>query len=467
MPLFLRLTSHFILNVSPLTSELRFTDFCTDISAGSPSNSFPFTLLAFPDVLRWLLHLLQRLFRFKNRCFFNFSMMYTMLIFYYIEQWPYFPLLSFPTLNQHLFPAQTYGTNLKGSDHTTRTGPMPSLTLYTSLRPTSLRKKPLWMSCWNPTFLNHINMLLPLHLTPFQNHRSSHTPHQHLRNANRKPKLLPKHLRNAVAFANIRDPAPRARCRRGPSKTNKNFVRWSLMKNLDFHGVWSRPRWANLKRTFDLCGTSSKTNLADYLRRENRKRTSHGIVLPFSIYNFVCRTTWGAIWLQKKWSKIIWPFGRGKTIWPWKSIWPWKWAGCCVKTALSAWKRLCQRENDFASVKRTLPAWKRLCQRENDFASVKRTLPAWKQLCQCENNFATMKTRLASVKTSFASVKATLPAWMQFLPARGQLYHCASQKDSFICKILSVLASLAGVLKYELVPSGLSERSLGTRHIHV
>jgi predicted ATP-grasp superfamily ATP-dependent carboligase len=71
------------------------------------------------------------------------------------------------------------------------------------------------------------------------------------------------------------------------------------------------------------------------------------------------------------------------------------------------------------------------------------------------------------VKTSFASVKATLPAWMQFLPAREQLYHCASQKDSFICKILSVLASLAGVLKYELVPSGLSERSLGTRHIHV
>ena len=217
MPLCLRLTSHFILNVSPLTSELRFTDFCTDISAGSPSNSFPFTLLAFPDVLRWLLHLLQRLFRFKNRCFFNFSMMYTMLIFYYIEQWPYFPLLSFPTLNQHLFPAQTYGTNLKGSDHTTRTGPMPSLTLYTSLRPTSLRKKPLWMSCWNPTFLNHINMLLPLHLTPFQNHRSS----QHT--ASTPPK------RKQKAKATPKAPAKRRRLREhSRSRSSSPLSTWTL-----------------------------------------------------------------------------------------------------------------------------------------------------------------------------------------------------------------------------------------------
>ena len=211
-----------------------------------------------------------------------------MLIFYYIELWPYFHLLSSPTLNPHLFPALTYGTNLTGSDRTTQTRPMPLLTQSTSRHPTSLRKKPLWMSCWKPIFLNHINMLLPLHLTLFQNHRRSPPPHQHLRNANRPPKLLPKHRENAVAFATSRDPAPRARCRRGPSKTNKNFVRWSLMENLDFHGVWSRPRWANRKRTFDLCGTNSKTNLADHLRREIRKRTSCGNVLPLSIPNLVC-----------------------------------------------------------------------------------------------------------------------------------------------------------------------------------
>ena len=151
-------------------------------------------------------------------------MMYTMRIFYYIEQWPYSHQHSFPTLNQHLYPAQTYGTNLKAFDRTTLTRPMPSLTQSTSLRLTSLRKKPLWMSCWNLTFQNHINMLLPLHLTPFQIHRSSQPPHRHLRNANRRPKQLPKHLRNVVAFPNNRDPAPRARCRRGLSKTNKNFV---------------------------------------------------------------------------------------------------------------------------------------------------------------------------------------------------------------------------------------------------
>ena len=224
IPLCLRFTSHFLLDVSPLPSELCFIDCCADISAGSPSNSLPFTLLAFFDVSRWLLHLLQRLFRFKNQCFFNFFMMFTMLIFYYIEQWLYFHLLSFPTLNPHLFPALTYGTNLKGSDRTTRTRPMPLLTQSTSRHPTSLRKKPLWMSCWKPTFLNHINMLLPLHLKPFLNHRSSQLQHHHLRNANRRPKQFPKYLRSVVAFMNIRDPAPQAQFRRGPSKTNKNFV---------------------------------------------------------------------------------------------------------------------------------------------------------------------------------------------------------------------------------------------------
>ena len=286
-PLCLRLTSHFLLDVSLLPSKLYFTDCCTDFSAGSPSNSFPFTLLALFDVSRWLLHLLQRLFRFKNQFFFNFFMMFTMLIFYYIEQWPYFHLLSSPTLNPHLFPALTYGTNLTGSDRTTRTRPMPLLTQSTSRHPTSLRKRPLWMSCWKPISLNHISMLLPRHLKPFLNHLSS-LLHHHLRNANRRPKQFPKYLRSVVAFMNIRDPAPRAHFRHGPSKKNKNFVHWKLMRNPDFHGGWSRPRWPNLKMTFDLCGTRSKTHLADHLWREIRKRTSCGNVLPLSIPNFVC-----------------------------------------------------------------------------------------------------------------------------------------------------------------------------------
>ena len=66
-----------------------------------------------------------------------------MRIFYYIEQWPYSHQHSFPTLNQHLYPAQTYGTNLKASDRTTLTRPMPSLTQSTSLRLTSTEEEAL------------------------------------------------------------------------------------------------------------------------------------------------------------------------------------------------------------------------------------------------------------------------------------------------------------------------------------
>ena len=74
---------------------------------------------------------------------------------------------SFPTLNRHLYPAQTYGTNLKASDRSILTRPMPLLMLYTFLRLTTLMKKLLWMICWNLIFLNHINMLLLHRLMPF------------------------------------------------------------------------------------------------------------------------------------------------------------------------------------------------------------------------------------------------------------------------------------------------------------
>ena len=99
--------------------------FVNDIPAGSPSNPCPFTLSDVSSFARWLLLLLLRQFRFKNRFFSNFFTMYIMRIFSYIEQWPYSRRPSFPILNLHLYPAPTYGTNLMDFDHTTLNGPMP------------------------------------------------------------------------------------------------------------------------------------------------------------------------------------------------------------------------------------------------------------------------------------------------------------------------------------------------------
>ena len=146
----------------------------------------------------------------KNRFFFNFFTMYIMRIFYYIEPWPYCHQHLFPILNRHLYPAQTYGTNLKASDQSTLTRPMHLLMLHTFLRLTTLTMKLLWMNCWNLLFLNHINMLLLHHRMPFQIHQSSQPRHQHLQNANRRPKQLPKHPRNAVDLMTSRDPVLRA-----------------------------------------------------------------------------------------------------------------------------------------------------------------------------------------------------------------------------------------------------------------
>ena len=219
----LRFTFHSLVDVSPIRSKPGFTRFC-QFPAGSPSNPFPIALSDVSSFARWLLLLLPRQFRFKNRFFFNFFTMYTMRIFYYIEQWPYSRQHSFPTLNQHLYPVQMYGTNLMDFDHTILTRPMPSLTQSTSLRLILLRKKPLWMTCWNLIFQNHINTWLLLHLMPFQIRRSSQPPHRHLPNANRTPKLLLKHLQNVAVVLNNRDPVPRARCRHGLLKTSKNFA---------------------------------------------------------------------------------------------------------------------------------------------------------------------------------------------------------------------------------------------------
>ena len=142
--------------------------------------------------------------------FSSFFTMYIMHISFYIGQWPCYHQHLFPTLNRHLYPVPKYGTNQKAYDRTTLILPTPLLMLYTFPHLTSLKKKPSWMSCWNPIFQNHINMLLLRHLIPFQILRSFLPRHRHLRSASRKPKQLPKHQSNVVATTSSRDSGPLA-----------------------------------------------------------------------------------------------------------------------------------------------------------------------------------------------------------------------------------------------------------------
>ena len=92
----------------------------------------------------------------------------------------------------------------------TRLLPTSLLMPHTFPHLTSLKKKPSWMSCWNPIFQNHINMLLLRHRIPFRILRSFLPRHRHLRSANRKPKQLPKHQSNVVATTSSRDLGPLA-----------------------------------------------------------------------------------------------------------------------------------------------------------------------------------------------------------------------------------------------------------------
>ena len=240
--------------------------FSGDIPACSPSIRSRLHFWNLSDIARWLLRLLPHQFRFKNLFFFSFFTMYIMHIFYYTGQWPYYHQHLFPTLNGHLYPAPKYGTNPKASDRTIRILPMPLLMLYTFLHLTLMKRKPSWMICCSTIFQSHINMLLPRHRMPFQILRSSPRRHRHLRNASRRPKQLPKHLQSAVAFKTSRDPGLLALWPLGLQKKNKNFGLWNPMRDPGFHGVWFQPRWAKPKRTFDQCGTSSRTRLANYLR---------------------------------------------------------------------------------------------------------------------------------------------------------------------------------------------------------
>ena len=184
--------------------------FYGNIPACSPSFRSRLHFPNLSDFARWLLRLLPHLSRFKNQFFFSFFTMYIMHISFYIGQWPCYHQHLFPTLNRHLYPVPKYGTNQKAYDRTTLILPAPLLMLFTFPHLTSLKKKPSWMSCWNPIFQNHINMLLLRHLIPFQILRSFLPRHRHLRSASRKPKQLPKHQSNVVATTSSRDPGPLA-----------------------------------------------------------------------------------------------------------------------------------------------------------------------------------------------------------------------------------------------------------------
>ena len=164
----------------------------------------------------------RRQFRFKNRCFFNFFMMFTMLTFYYIEQWRYYHPRLFPTLNLLLFSAQTYGINLMGYDHITRIRPTPSLTMPPSHHRIWWKKRHLWMNWWKPISLSHITMLPPRHLMYYLHPRSCLREHHHRRLANRKLNSLQRRLPSVVADVINPDPASRAHCHSGLSKTKRN-----------------------------------------------------------------------------------------------------------------------------------------------------------------------------------------------------------------------------------------------------
>ena len=203
-----------------------------------------------------------------------------MLTFYYIEQWRYFHPLSFPTLNLHLFPAPTYGINLMGYDRITRTRPTTLLTMPTSRRRISWRTRHLWMNSWKPISLNHTTTLPLRHLKSYLHLRSFLPEHHHRRLANRKPNQLPKRLQNVVADLTNPDPAPRAHCHSGLLKTNRNYALWRRTRSLDFHGGWSRPRWASPRKMFALCGIRLKTNLADqrHMRTKEKADLRHCII---------------------------------------------------------------------------------------------------------------------------------------------------------------------------------------------
>ena len=192
--------------------------------AGLPSNSASFICRPIFDALSWLPRLLQRQFRFKNQCCFNFFMMFTMLTFYYIEQWRYYHPRSFPTLNLLLFPVQTYGINLMGYVHTTRTRPTPLLTMPPSHHRTCWRKRHLWRIWWKPISRSHTTMLPLRHLMSYLHPRSFLPEHHHRRSANRKPNPLQRRPLNVVADVTNPDPAPRVHCHSGLPKTNRNYA---------------------------------------------------------------------------------------------------------------------------------------------------------------------------------------------------------------------------------------------------
>ena len=212
-----------------------------------------------------------------------------MLTFYYIEQWRYYHPRLFPTLNLLLFPAQTYGINLMGYDHIIRTRPTPSLTMPPFHRRIWWKKRHLWMNWWKPISLSHTTMLPLRHLMSYLHPRSCLREHHHHRIGNRKPNPPQRRLPSVVADVTNPDPAPRAHCHSGRSKTSRNYAHWRLTRSLDFHGRWSRPRWASPRKMFALCGIRSKTNLADqrHMRTKRKGSLRHCITASPTSWSFL------------------------------------------------------------------------------------------------------------------------------------------------------------------------------------
>ena len=149
---------------------------------------------------RWRLRHLQHRSRFKNPSFTSFFMMFIMPIFFYIGRWRYFPLPLFPTLNLRHYRVPEFGINPKVYSRNILILPKLSSTKQIFPYLTWKRRTTSWTTYYATIFLNHTNMLQPHHLMLFRILRNYRLRHLPPRNANRKPRQLPKLLPNDVAL---------------------------------------------------------------------------------------------------------------------------------------------------------------------------------------------------------------------------------------------------------------------------
>lgn len=140
------------------------------------------------------------------------------------RRWLYSLQLLFPILNRHHYLALESGTNPRAFSQNIRTlrtlSPMPCIFLHLTL----MKKRTSWMTCCSTTFLSPTNTLPPLHRMPSPTLPSSRPWHLRLPSENRRPKLRPKLLQNAVALGTSHPRVHLALRLLGQWKKNKNFV---------------------------------------------------------------------------------------------------------------------------------------------------------------------------------------------------------------------------------------------------